>query len=124
MLYVRSSMSTNSGNAPACEIASVVAMNVCGTVTTTSPGFTPLAMRAKRRASVPLLTATEWLTSQNFANADSNSSTMGPPIKLALRKALRKTSVNSCSSSTCGVIRSRKGMRLETLLELLTLRPP
>ena len=52
-------MSTNSGNAPACEMASVVAMNVCGTVTTTSPGFTPLAIRAKRRASVPLLTATE-----------------------------------------------------------------
>ena len=59
MLYVCSSMSTNSGNAPACEIASVVAMKVCGTVTTTSPGFTPLAMRAKRRASVPLLIATE-----------------------------------------------------------------
>ena len=31
-------MSTNSGSAPACEIASVVAMKVCGTVTTTSPG--------------------------------------------------------------------------------------
>ena len=51
-------MSTNSGSAPACEMASVVAMNVCGTVTTTSPGFTPAAISAKRRASVPLLTAT------------------------------------------------------------------
>ena len=59
MLNVCSSMSTNSGNAPACEIASVVAMNVCGTVTTTSPGFTPAAISANRRASVPLLTATE-----------------------------------------------------------------
>ena len=42
-------MSTNSGNAPACEIASVVAMNVCGTVNTTSPGCTPQAIIAKRK---------------------------------------------------------------------------
>ena len=31
-------MSTNTGRAPACEIASVVAMKVFGTVTTMSPG--------------------------------------------------------------------------------------
>ena len=34
-------MSTKSGRAPAWLIASVVAMNVCGTVTTMSPGCTP-----------------------------------------------------------------------------------
>ena len=37
MLYVSSSISINSGIAPAWEIASVAAMNVCGTVRTTSP---------------------------------------------------------------------------------------
>ena len=45
--------------APACEMASVVAMNVSGTVTTVSPGRTPAAISAKRRASVPLPTATQ-----------------------------------------------------------------
>ena len=44
-------------------------MNVFGTVTTTSPGFTPEAVRANRRASVPLLTATELLV-QRAAPAD------------------------------------------------------
>ena len=60
-------------------------MKVWGTVTTTSPVFTPLAMMAKRKASVPLLTATENLVSQNVAKAFSNPSTMAPPMKPALR---------------------------------------
>ena len=49
-------MSTNAIVAPACEIASVVAMKVFGTVTTMSPLPMPAAIRAKRSASVPLLT--------------------------------------------------------------------
>ena len=57
MLYVRSSISTNSGRALAWVIASVVAMKVLGTVTTQSPARTPAAIRAKRNASVPLLDA-------------------------------------------------------------------
>ena len=59
-LYVASSMSTNTVRAPACEIASVVAMNVFGTVTTASPAPTPAAIRANRSASVPLPTPTQW----------------------------------------------------------------
>jgi hypothetical protein len=51
MLQVDSSISTKSGTAPAWEIASVVAMNVFGTVTTVSPGLIPAAIRAKRKAS-------------------------------------------------------------------------
>src|SRR5271163_2222751 len=111
-------MSTNSGKAPACEMASVVAMNVCGTVNTTSPGCTPQAIIAKRKASVPLLTAIEWLASQKAANASSNSSTIGPPTKPAVCKARRNTEVSSRSSSTCGVTKSRKGMLFGTLLRM------
>ena len=81
------SISTNSGNAPVWEIASVVAMNVFGTVTTTSPDFTPAAMSANRSASVPLLTAAEHFASQKSAKAFSKSSTIGPPMKPAVRKA-------------------------------------
>ena len=45
-------------------MASVVAMKVCGTVTTTSPCLTSHAMIANLRASVPLLMAIEWLVPQ------------------------------------------------------------
>src|ERR1700722_9090111 len=112
-------MSTNSGIAPACEIASVVPMNVCGTVNTTSPVCTPEAIIAKRNASVPLLMAIEWLVPQKAANAFSNSSTIGPPMKPAVSRAWRNTPVSCCSSSRCGVTRSRKGMFSEFLLEML-----
>ena len=62
-------MSTKSGRAPAWLIASVVAMNVCGTVTTMSPAWTPAAISANRTASVPLLTPTQCAVSQNLANS-------------------------------------------------------
>ena len=42
-------MSTKSGRAPACEIASVVAMKVFGTVTTVSPGLIPAAMQSESK---------------------------------------------------------------------------
>src|ERR1017187_3360289 len=108
----------NSGSAPACEMASVVAINVFGTVSTTSPGLTPQAMMAKRNSDLPLLTATEWLAPQKAAKAFSKFSTTGPPMKPAVSRALRNTPVSSFSSSTCGVIRSRKGMQLGMPLEL------
>src|SRR5262244_3622921 len=41
-------MSTNAICAPAWEMASVVAMKVCGTVITISPGLTPAPMNANR----------------------------------------------------------------------------
>ena len=40
-------MSTNTGRAPACEIASVVAIKVCGVVATRSPSFTPASHQGK-----------------------------------------------------------------------------
>src|ERR1035438_3333959 len=121
MFKVCSSMSTNSGSAPACEMASVVAINVFGTVSTTSPGCTPHAMMAKRNASSDLLTATEWLAPQKAAKAFSKFSTTGPPMKPAVSRARRNTPVSSFSSSTCGVIRSRKGMQLGMPLGLCIL---
>src|SRR6266576_3910347 len=102
-------MSTKAMRAPACEIASVVAMKVCGTVTTMSPGATPAAIKAKRSASVPLLTPTQNCASQNSANSRSNSSTIGPPMNPAVAKVFFTTASNSVSSSWCGVTRSRNG---------------
>src|ERR1700722_2188078 len=103
-------------------MASDVAINVLGTVTTTSPGPTPQAIKAKRSASVPLLTATEYSTVQNSAKASSNSATIGPPINPAVCSARRKTSVSSCSSFTCGVTRSRNGIWLASDIGILSLR--
>ncbi len=57
MLYVRGSMSTNTGFAPISAIISAVAKNVNGTVTTSSPGPMSSAISAISRASVPLATA-------------------------------------------------------------------
>ena len=53
-----SSTSTNTGRAPFSRIASPVAMKVLATVTTSSPGPTPYARRARASASVPLATPT------------------------------------------------------------------
>src|SRR5436190_5551870 len=90
-------------------MASVVAMNVFGTVRTVSPGRTPPAINAKRSASVPLPTPTAWRTPQNSANSRSNASTEGPPTKAALARALRKTETSSASSSRCCATRSKNG---------------
>src|SRR5579862_3945568 len=102
-------------------MASVVAVKVRGTETTTSPSFTPAAVRANHNASVPLLTATECPASQKAANAFSKYSTIGPPMKPAERMTDWNTAVSSCSSSTCGVTRSRNAMLFEPLIFI---RPP
>src|SRR5437870_597152 len=102
-------MSTKSGRAPACEMASVVAMKVFGTVTTVSPGCTPAAIRANRKASVPLPTPTHCCVPQNCAKSRSKSSTIRPPTNPAVFRALRKTDTNSSSNSRWGVTRSMKG---------------
>src|SRR5579884_183382 len=102
-------MSMKCGKAPACEIASTVAMKVLGTVITTSPGATPAAIKANRRASVPLLTPTQWSTSQNLANSHSNSSTSGPPTNSEVLSARFKTATRSSSISACNPVRSRNG---------------
>src|SRR5438552_1106191 len=80
-------------------IASVVAINVRGTVRTISPGRMPAAIRANRRASVPLPTPMQNCESQKRAKSCSNSSTIEPPTKLAERNAERKTETSSSSSS-------------------------
>src|SRR2546425_6701390 len=103
-------MSTKSGRAPAWEMASVVAMKVFGTVTTVSPGCTPAAIRANRKASVPLPTPMQHCVPQNSANSRSKSSTILPPTNPAVFRALLKTDTNSSSSSRWGVTRSKKGM--------------
>src|SRR3989442_17141 len=58
MLRVRGSISTNTGDAPASQIASAVAKNVLDTVMTSSPGPIPRATKTSRSASVPELTPT------------------------------------------------------------------
>ena len=98
------------GGAPACEIASVVAINVFGTVTAMSPSPMPAAISANRSASVPLPTPIHWDTSQNAANSRSNASTIGPPINPAVSRAELKTPSNSSRSSLCGVTRSKNGI--------------
>src|ERR1700722_15320024 len=74
---------------------------------------------AKRSASVPLLTAMEWFTPQKAAKAFSNSSTTVPPTNSAVCRAWRNTPVSSCSSSMCGVTKSRKGMLLDMFVVAL-----
>ena len=108
IVYVRASTSTKSNRAPACEMASVVAKKVSGTVTTVSPGLTPAATRASRSASVPLAIPTQNRLPENSAKSRSNSCTMGPPMKLAVSSAVSNTERSSSRSSRCTVTRSRK----------------
>jgi len=79
-----------SGRAPACEIASVVAMNVMGTVTTVLPGLTPAAIRARRSASVP------WPSDCRTAIAETGEVALealdqGRPRRPAVSRAASKT---------------------------------
>ena len=57
MLYVRGSMSTNTGVAPANMIEFAVAMKVYDGQITSSPGFTPAAISARCSPVVALLQA-------------------------------------------------------------------
>src|SRR5690242_20996687 len=91
-------------------MASAVATKELGAVSTASPGPMPAASRAKRRASVPLLTPMQCCVPQNSAKAVSNCSSMGPLVKAAVLSAWRTTARISSCSSRCGVTRSRNGM--------------
>ena len=103
-------MSMKSGRAPVCEMASVVAMNVFGTVSTMAPGPIPAAIRANRSASVPLATPTQCSVPQNPAKSRSKPSTMGPPTNPPVRKASAKTACSSSFSSSWGATKSRNGI--------------
>ena len=74
-------------------------MKVRGTVTTVSPGSTPAAISARRRASVPFAIPTQNRDSQNAAKSRSKSRTIGPPMKPAVSSAVSKTERNSSRSS-------------------------
>src|SRR5262245_5234494 len=54
-----------------------------GTVMTSSPGRTPAARRARCKAEVPELTATQWSAPVYAAKASSNSATRWPRMKAA-----------------------------------------
>src|SRR6185312_976773 len=91
-------------------MASAVATNEFGTVSTASARPMPHASRAKRRASVPLLTPTQCRVPQNSANALSNCSSIGPLVKTAVLNAWPTTARISSCSSRCGLTRSRNGI--------------
>src|SRR5260370_37521807 len=78
-------------------------------------------MNAKRKASVPLFTPTQYFVPQNAANSRSNSSTIGPPMNPALLKAFLTTARSSAWSSWCGVTRSRNGTFVGFAISLLFL---
>ncbi|AOB37177.1 Uncharacterised protein [Bordetella holmesii] len=61
MLHVSGSTSTKTGTAPSKAITSAVATKVKDVVMTSSPAFTPRAISAMSRASVPEATVTQCL---------------------------------------------------------------
>ena len=90
----------------------MVAMNVFGTVMTTSPGPIPAAIRANRkRIGAAADTDAIAATSQNSAKSRSNSSTIGPPMNPAVSKAVSENvDAAPLSAPRCGVTRSRNGI--------------
>ncbi len=60
MLYVRGSISTNTGVAPACMMAFAVAMKLNDGQTTSSPGPTPATSSARCSAVVQFDVAMAW----------------------------------------------------------------
>jgi len=79
ILYVLSSISTNTGFAPKNAIISAVAIKVKGVVMISSPGFISSAIKANSSASVPLLQAIACFAPLNLARFSSSSPTL-PPI--------------------------------------------
>jgi len=79
-LAVSGRQSTNTGVAPQWLTASAVAMNVLTGTTTSSPGPTPAACRARRTASVPELTPAQKRTPQYSAKAASKAAPSGPSV--------------------------------------------
>ena len=80
MVNKSSSTSTNTGIAPAHSIADTVAVAVCDTVITSSPGPISSARKAISIASVPFATPTEYLADINSENSSSSFLTFSPRI--------------------------------------------
>jgi hypothetical protein len=62
-------------------MASIVAVNTFGAISTTSPGLTPAPVRTSLKASKPLLTPRQYRVPQCRAASRSKSSTIEPPMK-------------------------------------------
>ena len=77
-------MSTNTGVAPTLTMASVVATNVCGVVSTSLPSPMPKARKEHNNAVVPEPVLAQSSAPTYRANAVSNLLTSGPVMKLLL----------------------------------------
>src|SRR5437764_806496 len=107
---VSGSTSTKRGTASQRTMASAVAANVCATVITSSPGFTPTAHSASSRASVPLAQATTSRTPQYAANSASNSATSWPRTNSEAENTRSIAAESSGRSRSCCARRSASGM--------------
>ena len=77
------------------RIELTVALKVCDTVMTSSPGSRPRPAQMDIRATVPLDIARACLLPQNFAHRSSSSATLRPPAIMPLAR----TSVTAAVSS-------------------------
>src|SRR5262245_26362808 len=109
IVYVTGSTSTYTGTAPQYVMAHDVAMNVMGTVITSSPGPTPAASSARCRADVPELTATQCWAPTYSAKAASNSATLGPRMNAADSAACSRAGRTSSLSPVNWAFRSMNG---------------
>src|SRR5262245_11879434 len=109
IVYVTGSTSTYTGTAPQYVMAHDVAMNVMGTVITSSPGPTPAASSARCRADVPELTATQCWAPTYSAKAASNSATLGPRMNAADSAACSRAGRTSSFSPANWAFRSMNG---------------
>src|SRR5688572_26437720 len=95
-------------------MASAVAMNVLGTVMTSSPGPTSRASRANQSASVPLPTPLACCTPQNPANSRSKRSTKLPPAKALESITCSIAARSSARIGSCCRRRLRNGTCINT----------
>ena len=77
-MAVSGRQSTNTGVAPAWLTDSAVAMNVLTGTMTSSPGPTPTACRARRRASVPELTPAQNRVAAELGEGGLEGRALGP----------------------------------------------
>ena len=90
-------------------MASAVAMNVFGTVITSSPAPMPNPSRDSHSAEVPLLTPAANSHPQYAANWVSNSATKGPPAKAVLSSTRNRADTTSSRMDAYCAFRSRSG---------------
>ena len=83
------------GRRPVNRIELTVALKVCATVMTSSPGPSPRPSNRHISATVPLLTAIACFDPMNAANRSSSSATRRPPASIPLSR----TSVTAAISS-------------------------